>query len=155
MNQNIDNKNEIFKHRFREGNDDELVLLISEKDQKAYLPYHYSDLKEIMDKNPDKYHNVQQVIENEYIVNLKNFENSSFARFREAFRLMRVKENKSIFEAFDLALELMFKYELNPIIIRACRNLDELDLYLDCLRKNELEDFNCFQIHFEIMPEKI
>ena len=65
MNQNIDNKNEIFKHRFREGNDDELILLISEKDQKAYLPYHYSDLKEIMDKNPDKYHNVQQVIENE------------------------------------------------------------------------------------------
>ena len=65
---------------------------------------------------------------------------------------MRVKENKSIFEAFDLALELMFKYELNPIIITACRNLDELDLYLDCLRKNELEDFNCFQIHFEMMP---
>ena len=65
MNQNIDNKNEIFKHRFREGNDDELVLLISEKDQKAYLPYHYSDLKEIMDKSPDKYHNVQQVVEKE------------------------------------------------------------------------------------------
>ena len=105
-----------------------------------------------MDKNPDKYHNVQQVIENEYIVDLKNFENSSFARFREAFRLMRVKENKSIFEAFDLALELMFKYELNPIIIRACRNLDELDIYLDCLDENELFDFKCFEVRFEVTP---
>lgn len=155
MSQNIDNKNEIFKHRFKEGNGDELTLLISEKDQKAYLPYHYSDLEEILNNNSEKYHNMQQVIENEYILPLKIFENSSFARFREAFRLMRVKENKSIFEAFDLALELMFKYELNPIIISACRNLDELDLYLDCLRKNELEDFKCFQIHFEMMPEKI
>lgn len=154
MNQNIDNKNEIFKHRFREGNGDELVLLISEKDQKAYLPYHYEDLENIMNRNPKKYHNIQQVIENKYIVELKNFKNPSFARFKESFKLMRIKENKSIFEAIDLALELMFNYKLNPIIITACRNLDELDLYLDCLRKNELEDFRCFQIHFELLAKK-
>ena len=105
-----------------------------------------------MYNNPEKYHNIQQVIEDEYILSLKNFENSSFARFRETYKLMKNKEKKSLFETFDLALELMFKYELNPIIISACRNLDELDLYLDCLRKNELEDFSCFQIHFEISP---
>ena len=47
----------------------------------------------------------------------------------------------------------MFKYELNPIIICACRNLDELDIYLDCLEENELYDFKCFDINFEIMPK--
>ena len=47
----------------------------------------------------------------------------------------------------------MFKYELNPIIITACRNLDELDIYLDCLDKNELFDFHCFDIKFEVAPK--
>ena len=39
MSKNIDNSNEIFKHRFKNGEGDERILLISEKDQKAYLPY--------------------------------------------------------------------------------------------------------------------
>lgn len=152
MNDNIDNTNEIFKYRFKNCEGDERILLISEKDQKAYLPYYYSDIREIYDKNPQKYHNLQQVIEDKYILPLENFKNSSFARFRETFNLMRYKENKSIFESFDFSLELMFKYELNPIIISACRNLDELDIYLDCLEKNDLENFNYFKIHFEITP---
>lgn len=154
MNDNIDNTNEIFKYRFKNCEGDERILLISEKDQKAYLPYYYSDIREIYDKNPQKYHNLQQVIEDKYILPLENFKNSSFARFRETFNLMRYKENKSIFKSFDFSLELMFKYELNPIIISACRNLDELYIYLDCLEKNDLENFNYFKIHFEITPTK-
>lgn len=154
MNKSIDNSKEIFKHRFKDGEGDERILLISEKDQKAYLPYYYSDLEKILKDNSEKYHNIRQVIESVYIVPLKSFENASFARFREAFNLIKHKENKSILEAFDLGLELMFNYNLNPIIISACRNLDELDIYLDCLRKNELDDFNCFKIHYEIMPVK-
>ena len=47
----------------------------------------------------------------------------------------------------------MFKYNLNPIIIAACRNLEELDIYLDCLDENELFDFNCFKIRFEVAPK--
>lgn len=152
MNEKIDNSNEIFKHRFRNGEDDERILLISEKDQKAYLPYYYKDIAKIYEKNPEKYHNLQQVIEDKYIISLENFKNSSFARFRETYNLMRSKEKKSIFESFDFSLELMFKYDLNPIIISACRNLDELDIYLNCLDKNNLDDFNCFKIKFEIMP---
>ena len=81
---------------------------------------------------------------------LNKFENFSIARFREAFNLIRHKEKGSIFSALDLALELMFKYNLNPIIIAACRNLDELDIYLDCLDENELYDFKCFEIRFEV-----
>ena len=46
----------------------------------------------------------------------------------------------------------MFNYDLNPIIIAACRNLDELDIYLDCLLTNQLYDFKCFQIIFEVNP---
>ena len=49
----------------------------------------------------------------------------------------------------------MFKYKLNPIVIAACRNLDELDIYLDCLENNELYDFKCFEIKFEVMPKII
>ena len=152
MNKNIDNSNEIFKHRFKNGEGDERILLISEKDQKAYLPYYYTDINKIYEENPDKYHNIQQVIEDKYIIPLEKFKNSSFARFRETYNLMRYKEKKSIFETFDFSLELMFKYELNPIIISACRNLDELDTYLNCLEKNNLDNFNYFKIHFEIMP---
>ena len=47
----------------------------------------------------------------------------------------------------------MFKYDLNPILIAACRNLDELDIYLDCLYSKELFDFNCFEIKFEVAPQ--
>ena len=47
MDKNIDNTNDIFKHRFRNGEGDERILLISEKDQKAYLPYYYTDVKKI------------------------------------------------------------------------------------------------------------
>ena len=47
----------------------------------------------------------------------------------------------------------MFNYKLNPIIISACRNLDELDIYLDCLEENELDDFTCFEIRFEVSPD--
>ena len=63
------------------------------------------------------------------------------------------KEKLSIFKALDLAFELMFKYNLNPIIIAACRNLKELDIYLDCLEENELFDFRCFKIKFEVTPK--
>ena len=69
--------------------------------------------------------------------------------------MIREKEKGSITKALDLGLELMFKYELNPIVIAACRNLDELDIYLDCLEENELYDFTCFEIKFEVMPQLI
>ena len=49
----------------------------------------------------------------------------------------------------------MFKYDLNPIIIAACRNLDELDIYLACMDENELSHFPCFEIKFEVMPQVV
>lgn len=152
---NTDNTNEIFKYRFRQCEGDEDFLLISEKDQKAYLPYKYLTVKSIYENNLDKYSNIGQVIDNNYIVSLDIFKNSALSRFRETFKLNRYIEKKSLLDSFDFALELMFRYDLNPIIIAACRSLDELDSYLNYLESNQLEDFNCFKIHFEFMPKTI
>ena len=132
---------------------DRNILLVSEKDQKAYLPYFMSDIEKIYKNSNKKYSSYQDVIESLYIVPLNRFKNASISRFRETLNLVLHKENLSIIKDLDLALELMFQYKLNPIIIAACRNLDELDLYLDCLEEDELFDFDCFEIRFEVAPE--
>ena len=132
---------------------DNNTLIISEKEQKAFLPFYYSKVEAIYQKANHKYQTLQDVINDLYILPLSRFKNSVIARFRESFHLIREKEKGSITKALDLGLELMFKYELNPIIIAACRNLDELDIYLDCLEENELYDFTCFEIKFEVMPQ--
>ena len=133
--------------------EDNNTLVISEKTQKAYLPYKYNKIKEIFKNSKDKYKTMQEVVNDLYILPLNAFKNSSISRFRESYFLIKNKEKGSILKALDLGLELMFKYELNPIIISACRNLDELDIYLDCLDKNELNEFNCFEIKFEVLPK--
>lgn len=65
---------------------------------------------------------------------------------------MRKKEKASIIESLSLALELYFNTSLNPAIITACKNLDELDTYLDCLSENALDKFSIFNIKYEILP---
>ena len=132
---------------------DRNVLLVSEKEQKAYLPYFISDIEKIYKNSNNKYSSYQDVIEQEYILPLSRFKNACFSRFREAFNLALNKEHLSLVKALDLSLELSFNYKLNPIIVAACRNLDELDLYLDCLEEDELFDFDCFEIRFEVAPE--
>lgn len=131
---------------------DNHTLRISEKDQKAYLPYTYQEIQEIYENSNSEFSSPQEVIEKLYILPLERFKHPSFSRFKEAFELVLKKDNGSIIKALDLAIELMFKYDLNPIIIPACKNLDELDIYLDCLDKNELYDFKCFEIIFEVNP---
>jgi len=147
-----------FKHTLSQidvecNHQDNNILIISEFEQKAYLPFRYKDIENIFKNSKDTYSTMQDVVNDLYIIPLKKFKNSSLSRFRESFKLMREKEKSSIPKALDLGLELMFKYELNPIIIAACRNLDELDIYLDCLDENELYDFDCFEIKFEIAPQ--
>lgn len=155
---NNSNPSSIKKEDFRLLNDltllkDNDVLIISEKDQLAYLPYKSSEVKKIFKNANGKYASFKDVIDDLYIVSLNKFKNSTISRFRESFNLIRNKEKGSIVKALDLGLELMFKYDLNPIIIAACRNLDELDIYLDCLYSKELFDFNCFEIKFEVAPQ--
>lgn len=131
---------------------DHNILIVSEQDQVAYLPYFYNTVENIYINNTNTYTSIQEVIKDLYIVPLDSFKYAPIARFREALNLILHKDNGSIFKALDLGLELMFNYHLNPIVIAACRNLDELDIYLDCLAENELQDYKCFEIKFEVSP---
>ena len=47
---------------------------------------------------------------------------------------------------------MMKKRFLHPAIISACRSLKDLDVYLDCLDKNEIDDFKVFKIKYEVYP---
>lgn len=129
---------------------DNKILLISEEDGKVYLPYTKTDVKRKMEESKNS--NIEEVIENNYIIPMEKYKSSIKARFREGYNLMRNKEGKSKKNAFMLGLELMFEFNLHPAIIAACRNLEELDIYLDCLEDNELEKFSCFKIVYKAVP---
>lgn len=130
---------------------DNRVLLISETQKKVFLPYYKEDLEKRM-KNYPKYQNLQQVINSEYIISLSKYKNPIISRFKESYNLMRIKESASISDSISLALELAFNSQLNPAIISACKTLDELDIYLDCLNSNELDKFTIFDIKYEVLP---
>lgn len=130
----------------------ENTLIISEKTKKVFLPYKFSSLETVFKNNPNEYTSIEDIIRKDFIIPLDLFKIPSVSRFREAFKLMRDKENKSFKESLDLAIELFFNYNLHPAIISACRNLDELDIYLDYLADNETHKFNCFNIIFEVAP---
>lgn len=134
------------------GNYLENTLIVSEPAGCVILPYKIFELNEILKNNGDKYSSMKDIIIANYTMPISVFKNPFIARFREAFKLVRNKENGSIKEAFDLGLELMFNYNLHPAIISACRNLDELDIYLDYLDNGEIEKYNCFKIIFELPP---
>lgn len=133
-------------------NNVENTLIVSEIKGKVFLPYTLSCLNDTLKNNPDKYSSIEDIIEKEYTLPYELFKNPAIARFKEAFKLMRLKEKQSIRKSFDLGMELLFNYNLHPAIISACKNLDELDIYLDYLETNETDKFKCFDIKFEIAP---
>ena len=56
------------------------TLIVSEKDQKAYLPYKYDDIEKFYQDNKDKYISVQDVINKDYIVPLNRFKHAVSSR---------------------------------------------------------------------------
>lgn len=142
---------EINEEKVIENNlEDNKTLVISEEDGKVYLPYTKAEVKENMIQNKGK--KISELIEENYILPLDKFKNSMRARFREGYKLMHEREGKSKKSAFMLGLELMFESNLHPAIISACKNIEELDIYLDCLEDNELEKFSCFKIIYKSLP---
>ena len=142
---------EIDEEKVVENNlDDNKILVISEEDGKVYLPYTKDEVKEDMAQNKGK--KISELIEQNYVLPLDRYKNSIKARFREGYKLMHEREGKSRKSAFMLGLELMFETNLHPAIISACKNLEELDIYLDCLEDNELEKFSCFKIIYKSLP---
>lgn len=132
---------------------DNKTLVISEETQKVYLPYTIIDIMEKLNDASTGYQTVQDVIDEEYIVPLSEFKMPIISRFKESYKFMREKEKSSVYAAIDLALELMFNSNLNPAVIRACKNLRELNIYLDCLYENELEKFDCFKVIYKVLPK--
>lgn len=128
----------------------ENTLIISETQGKVFLPYFITDLEEISKCNDNM--TFDEIIEQKYTLPISNFKVLAISRFKEAFKLARTKEKKSFKFAFDLGLELLFNYNLHPAIIAACRTLDELDIYLDCLDSGETDKYECFNIKFEVPP---
>lgn len=126
----------------------ENTLIISETTGTVLLPYLKNELSKFENELTDK----NELIKKYYIVPIEKYKNPVLSRFREAFKLMRNIEKKSIFESIDLGMELSFNSKLHPAIISACRNLDELDIYLDYLDNNQTDKYNCFSITFEIPP---
>ena len=127
-------------------------LIISDEDQKVYLPYSFEEVDKKFRNSANKYDSITDLIEKEYIKPASYYKNPFKARFREAYKLMRRKQHGSIGAALALGVELAFETHLHPAIITACKNLEELDIYLDCLDDNELDKFSCFDIIYKSVP---
>lgn len=126
------------------------VLYISKSQNKVVLPYKVSELEKAVSSSTAKYKSLQEIIDAEYTVPLDRYRCGFFSRFKEGFAFMRQKQKSSFFRAVDLAFELMFTRYLHPSVITACKNLDELDIYLDCLNTNELDDFPFFKVRCDL-----
>jgi hypothetical protein len=140
----------------------ENTLIISSIQNKVILPYTINNIYQTLlaqtnesssnDLSQSKITSINDVIEKVYTKPLYNYRFSALARFREGYRLMVDKEKKSKFEAIMYAIELFTNYNLHPAIITACQNQEQLDIYLSCLEDNKLNEFNFFNIKFEIPP---
>lgn len=131
------------------------TLIISEKDNKVFLPYTVSEIQSYMEKYPKEYKSLEYVINKEFILPLDYYtKHPSLARFREAYSLIRDREAKSVFDALKYALNIMFKYDLNPAIISACKTEEALNLYIECLENKDLSKFNLFKVEFRLNPLK-
>ncbi len=151
-NTEVANNSEQCNNTLEEDKYEENTLIISEIDKKVVLPYELKALKNKLENSNNTYSSIDDIINEKYTLPISLYKNPFISRFRESYKLMRNKEKTSIKEAFDLGFELMFNYNLHPAIITACKNLDELDIYLDYLENGETNKFNCFKIKFEIPP---
>lgn len=142
------NKNDVEKE-FQ----DNKILIISRKRNRVFLPYTVNDLEKILKTNR-QYKSYSEIINDQFVIPLSRYKNPALSRFRETYNLMRKKEKSSVVDSLDMALDLTFNGKLNPAIITACKSLEQLELYLDCLEMNELSKFDCFEIKYEVLPTK-
>lgn len=127
----------------------ERTLYVSSSHKNAILPYSTVELENCFSNNPEKYSSIQDIIDKEYTVPLKNFKNHAISRFKETYNLAKNKSGFSVLKSLSLANELLFASNVDPVIIRACKNINELYIYLSCLEDNILNEFRCFKIVYE------
>lgn len=128
------------------------TLLISEKTGKVILPYTSEEVNQILNNEIGKYSNAEEVIEDKFIREYADYKLQFLSRYKETMKLAKEREGYSITDSIALATEMMGKRFLHPAIISACRTVDELDVYLDCLDKNELNEFKIFKVQYELYP---
>lgn len=132
---------------------DNNVLIISEKDNKVFLPYRVEEINDYLEQFPNQYTSFENVVTKEFILPLNYYmSHPVLSRFREAYSLCRDREAKPILESLKYGMDLMFNRNLNPAIIAACKTQDQLANYLNCLEKNDLKSFTDFEIKFEMNP---
>jgi len=140
------------QNNIEENND---TLLISEKNKKVYLPYSKKEILQYLEQYPDQYSSFEDVIKQEFIYPSDFYlKHPLVARFRETYSLIRDREAKSVIESFKTALDMMFRYDLNPAIIAACKSQNQLENYIECLDKKKTDEFKDFKILFEVAPLK-
>lgn len=132
----------------------EKTLIISEISKVVILPYTLHELNEKLENSSD-YKNIDEIINKEYTLPLVYYKHSAISRFKEAMDLALHKEKLFYLKALSLALEMLTNYNLHPAIITACKNMDELDVYLSCLEDNQLDDFQLFDIKYEMLPKVV
>lgn len=132
----------------------EKTLIISEISKVVILPYTLHELNEKLENSSD-YKNIDEIINKEYTLPLVYYKHSAISRFKEAMDLALHKEKLSYLKALSLAIEMLTNYNLHPAIITACKNMDELDVYLSCLEDNQLDDFQLFDIKYEMLPKVV
>jgi len=137
---------------FIENND---TLLVSEILGKVILPYTGEEVAEILYDKNNNYNTAEEVILDRFVRKLSDYRYQFISRYNETIKLATEREKYKKTDAVTLALEMMTKRYLHPAIITACRTLDELDVYLDCLEKNEVDDFKIFKIKYELYPTVI
>ncbi len=128
------------------------ILLISEILNAVVLPYTVDEVVEIFENDNGTYKTVEDVIIDKFTRPLSDYRFQFLSRYNETIKLLTVRQDYKLGESIPLALEIMGKRYLHPAIISACRSLDELDVYLDCLEKNEIDDFKIFKIKYELHP---
>ena len=133
----------------------ENTLKVSEKENLVYLPFYIDELNDIYMENKERYTSFKDVLDDKYTVSLDNYKSPAVSRFKEAFKLMRIKENATVLKSLELGLELFFNYNLHPAIITASRSLEELRKYLNLLEESKTQHFDGFRIIFDMAPIEI
>ena len=157
--QNVENENTVSSNYVEDEDIDiaenNYCLLISETSKKVYLPYTKKEVLKYLEQYPDQYDSFEDVIKKEFIYPIDFYlKHTVLSRFRETYSLIRDREAKSVLEAFKMAIDMMFRYDLNPAIIAACKSQEQLENYLECLKSQSLNNFKDFEIRFEISPLK-
>ena len=127
----------------------ERTLYILSSYKTAILPYSINELEKYFTNNPEDYSSIQDIIDKKYTISLNHLKNTTISRFKETYNLARKKSNFSKLKSLRLASRLLFKSKVEPIIIKSCKNISELYIYLNCLDDDQIDEFKCFKIVYD------